>query len=60
MVKYEELSEKERFLKEILRSARLITGKRELCRGALSNQIIEKGGLKRDERERREEKTINA
>ena len=49
MAKYEEISEKERHLREILRSARLIAG----------SQIEEKGGLKRDEREGKEELVIN-
>lgn len=58
MRKYEEISEKERLLKEILCSTRLIAGKREFFRETLSSQIVEKGGLKRDKRERKEEKII--
>ena len=56
MEKYVELSEKERFLKEIFESARLIAEKRELFRkeasigkctqGEFSLVIREKGGLK--------------
>ena len=38
MRKYAELSEKERFLKEIVESARLMVEKRELFRKILSNQ----------------------
>jgi len=49
MVKYEEISEKERILREILVSARLITGKREFLREKLSYEIVEKGGLKKEE-----------
>ncbi len=59
MVKYEEISEKERLLREILCSARLVTGKREFCRETLSNPIAEKRGLKGGERERKEEVVIN-
>ncbi len=55
MVEYEEISEKERLLREILCSARLIAGKREFCRETLSSQIVENGGLKKDKRETKEE-----
>lgn len=59
MAKYTEISEKERLLREILHSARLIAGKREFCRETLSSQIVEKGGLKRDKREEKEEIVTN-
>lgn len=54
MAEYVELSEKERILKEILDSARLLAEKRELSGGKLSQQIVEKGGFKNRINEERE------
>jgi len=54
MEKYEEISEKERILREILRSSRLLTGKREFLREGTSERIAQKGGLSEKEGRNRE------
>ena len=52
--KYEEISEKERILREILRSSRLLTGKREFLREGISEKTGQKGGLTEKEGQNRE------